>query len=242
MKSIFKPPRAGLKTEGRSAFTLVELLVVVASCVILLALLLIGSSGLMAKGRQAKCVANQRQILTAMLAYAGENNGKFPPYAIGFPEQPPYWVDSIAPYLGVPDRQYIGYEFLRCPAAPDNAGATIGVNYAPSPYGIFSYLGPDNPGTLGSRPLARVGLQTMLIADRDPNIGGINIYSPYTSPFNGDSDGDGTLDSCNGIRYNAFSPRHGGAAVCGFADGSVKLVPLKDWLTNENGIWGPYDW
>lgn len=224
----------------RRGFSLIELLAVIVVVSVLVALATAGLSRTLEGGKMAKCVSHQRQVVSALLAYAGENNGRLPQYA-AYPERAPYWIDLIAGYLDVPTDHYLGYDYMRCPSAPVNNGATLGVNYAPSPYGIFSYDG-NGPGVGGSRSLAKLTPGTMLVADRDPDIGGISIYSPYTSPFNGDGDGDGQSDSSNGILYNAWSPRHGGAAICGFADGSVKRVSIKDWVTNAGGLWGPTDW
>jgi prepilin-type N-terminal cleavage/methylation domain-containing protein len=57
----------------RRAFTLVELLVVIAIIAILAALLLPALSAAKAKARQAACLNNIKQLQTAWLLYADEN-------------------------------------------------------------------------------------------------------------------------------------------------------------------------
>jgi len=67
--------RRGLMKSG---FTLVEVLIV---CAIIATLALLGtmvaSQGKMA-ANQAACASNMRQIGTAIVSYAGDNNGKLP--------------------------------------------------------------------------------------------------------------------------------------------------------------------
>lgn len=60
------------------AFTLIELLTVIAIIGILSALVLSGIGGARKSARRAQCTANQRQILTAAHLYADENKGVFP--------------------------------------------------------------------------------------------------------------------------------------------------------------------
>lgn len=61
------------------AFTVVELLVVVAIIAILAALIVPVASRMARKAGTAKTVNNQKQIFVLFSLYAAENNGKFPP-------------------------------------------------------------------------------------------------------------------------------------------------------------------
>jgi len=79
------PSPTMLKTESRklktsSAFTLVELLVVIAVIAVLSALLMSASKAAMGAVNQATDVSNLRTIGLACLNWANDHNGKFPGY------------------------------------------------------------------------------------------------------------------------------------------------------------------
>ena len=63
---------------ARRAFTLVELLVVMAIISVLLAILLPTLSRAREYARQVKCASNMRQIVLAILMYSNDNKGKLP--------------------------------------------------------------------------------------------------------------------------------------------------------------------
>ena len=61
-------------------FTLIELLVVIATMAVLISLLLPALSKARLKTKVGVCLSQSRQIGTAALVYATENNGRFPVY------------------------------------------------------------------------------------------------------------------------------------------------------------------
>ena len=87
---------ASSRSRLRSAFTLVEMLVVVAVVAMLLTLVLVGAAKLKQQVRLAESMQNQRTITTAFLAYFVDNNGKFAGVDTG--THPTYdWVVSALP-------------------------------------------------------------------------------------------------------------------------------------------------
>ena len=73
-------PLARFIPRGRrlGAFTLVELLVVIAIIAVLAAIAIPALGGMAEKGNSVKCVNNLRQIGGAIGTYAAENNGFLP--------------------------------------------------------------------------------------------------------------------------------------------------------------------
>ena len=85
------------KQNGARAFTLVELLVVVAIIGLLVAILVPSLSNARARSRRVVCLANQRQIGMAIYTYA-ENNDGFIPY--GPAKAPPFTATNFYPIPG----------------------------------------------------------------------------------------------------------------------------------------------
>src|SRR3954452_12099630 len=64
--------------RGKTAFTLVELLVVIGIIAVLIGILLPVLSVAQESARRVKCASNLRQLGQGMLSYASANNGQFP--------------------------------------------------------------------------------------------------------------------------------------------------------------------
>lgn len=67
------------RTSRFNAFTLVELLVVIGIIALLISVLLPTLNSARQTANTVKCASNMRQLASAMLNYASENRGKFPP-------------------------------------------------------------------------------------------------------------------------------------------------------------------
>src|SRR5438552_1657979 len=89
------------KRHGWKAFTLVELLVVIAVIAILAAILFPVFGQARARARSAACASNMRQLATAWLLYAQDYDETFPLSAVRRSEDAGqvYWVELVDPYV-----------------------------------------------------------------------------------------------------------------------------------------------
>ena len=165
--------RAPGRNHLGSAFTLLELLVVVAILAVLLGLLLPALTAAKQKAKSVKCGNNLKQVGTAFLLYAGDSNDHLPPFNSGgpfrsptFPHDPTNWWYQI-----LSDRKYlpditIQRGVWRCPTVVDaDINAPFGVEmegYGPLENtnritglpSIINYAFDDNRRAWGS---ARLG-------------------------------------------------------------------------------------
>jgi prepilin-type N-terminal cleavage/methylation domain-containing protein/prepilin-type processing-associated H-X9-DG protein len=75
------PPRKNsfLQGKNRSAFTLIELVVVIAIIAVLAALLLPLQRTVLERAQTAKCIGNLRTVGSALMTYGADNRGLLPP-------------------------------------------------------------------------------------------------------------------------------------------------------------------
>lgn len=239
--------------RGRPAFTVVELLIVIAILTILVAMLVPSLKRARETTHIVTCNMNLRQLNFYLMQYTNESKGVLPPAAIGI-ISPGDWHKFIAPYAGKKDNERFGRDYLACPAEVGSYNGQYkawghwgsvggyGVNYAfkDKPFGRWET--PAGPGN-------RSG--SMRITDLSPNhflAGDATlpyIENPDWLSFDTDMDSDGVLDTYVGGRafgpwvFNLFEPRHLGTGNLMFFDGSTRSVSLNAWATNENDIWEP---
>ena len=137
-----------MRRRTPSAFTLVELLVVVAIVSLLIAILLPSLGRAREQARRVQCASNLRQVALATVMYANNNGGVMP--GVGrWQHQPHDWIywgvggpygdlddGGLAPYLGRP----VNAAVLRCPSDDwELRQRTMNLSGAP-PYGYaYSY-------------------------------------------------------------------------------------------------------
>ncbi len=134
---------------SRRAFTLVELLVVIAVAALLVSVLLPAMAGARAAARGTVCLGNLRSIAMLTRAYADDNKGLSP--AIGVPyAATPNWALVIQQLAGRSgsasgDLYHTGNSVLVCPASRAALGAEFTRTYAINATGHAGLEGdPDN--------------------------------------------------------------------------------------------------
>lgn len=87
--------------RGRTAFTLVELLVAIAIIGVLIALLLPAIQAARAAARRTQCANNMRQIGLAIHQYANTHDGQMPQayHDFNVASRERTWIYSLAPYM-----------------------------------------------------------------------------------------------------------------------------------------------
>jgi len=226
--------------------TLIEIMVVMAVLSVLAGILFPVFAQAREKARQVHCLSNQRQVSQALLLYAQDYEETLPFFGDQFPRTRSYWHSLIQPYLR-------NRRVITCPSwSPSgkyyNQRGTLvqGEHGLAVNYGIvFSYAWSDGEPNLEPTRLAEIRDPSTLMLLTEGQ-GNIHVYSPVRWKLNVDWDRDGVLDSHSGVLigegpYNRGDPfRHNGGSNCAFADGHIRWVDGKSWLTNKDDLWGSY--
>jgi prepilin-type N-terminal cleavage/methylation domain-containing protein len=153
-----------ISPSRRSAFTLVELLVVIAIIAILAALSIPAVSGVLKRGQSSACLSNLRQIGIATIAYAMDNDMVLPAAGSG---GSPQWAVSIASYTGTDSK--MNKSIFVCPGCEVPVRAGTGSEVAVT-YGMHGGLMPKGgEPDFGGRHVPKPGQQRMVsLFDREP--------------------------------------------------------------------------
>ncbi|MBL8877755.1 MAG: DUF1559 domain-containing protein [Phycisphaerales bacterium] len=154
------------------AFTLVELLVVVAIIALLMAMLLPALSAARQRAKSAVCLSNLHQLGHAIHMYATDYNGYAMPLAYFDSAEPTYWWGKdeatgvnptfgfVWPYLRSDLRAWGVYE---CPSQPQGSydaqqgqGGVITSTYGYNGYYLSPRYTPGWYGQIGHRPWQRI--------------------------------------------------------------------------------------
>jgi len=241
-----------LKPKVR-AFTLVELLVVIAVLGILAALLLPALSLVKRKAGQSMCLNNQKQLGMGVLMYLDEHNTTFPGWAsqhAGFnPSDWIYWRTNLA-YPQVEKSPIattlanVTRKLFRCPLDRDDSQRLQEAASDPDsgPY-LYSYSmtsynldGELNPG------MTTIFKRNRLYPFRQPS-----IQTPASKIMLAEEVASACQDNptrTKVINDGRWSPaendpltaRHEGKAVVGFADGHAQAVPWEFGSDTNNSV------
>lgn len=123
------------------AFTLVEVLIVIALVLLLVALVVPALRSVRKEAKRVVCGSNLRQVGLSLEMYAGDNGDMFPPRPNGLPVYEKELVMLLGPY--------VDGRVLRCPSAPATS-----IELYPMDYGFnwdtFAGRARTQPAVLGS--------------------------------------------------------------------------------------------
>lgn len=125
-----------------TAFTLVELLVVITLTAMLVAMFLAALANSRLAAARMTCLSNMRQIETAHWSYIADNNGKMLGTSTATSNSP--WIAAL--------RDYDEKLLMRSPVdqSPHFGGGTpVNGEFRLTSYAINANLSPDNPGGFG---------------------------------------------------------------------------------------------
>lgn len=222
--------------KSSAAFSLVEVLIVIGIIATLAVLLVPSLDSMRNRAQQARCASNLRQIGSALLQYAGENNGALPPGRT--------WDREISPYFGIADWNVKGAHttVLTCPM--DKRTGPLASEKYPRSY-TSSQIKPADPtqGVFGddvnftSRRLSAI-----------PRPGSTIVIFEYFTDATGKPIGNEQFMQAYGYsagyQSTASLPRlangryyHGSAFNYLFADGHVEAMPPAVVFTPPNNSW-----
>lgn len=219
-----------MSMHGPKAFSLVELMVLVAIIGLLTGIAFPAIQGGMGKAKLSQDLSNLRQIGQGILLYAGENNGNLPPTScLGEPS----WIGALRPYLG---EQYDRVRVSTLDPNRESRKSAGGTSYLLNDEvdTTFDRSGNARPGLLANLNRMTEGSKRLLLfpASRAKPAGEDHIHSgslgrwhSLLAEINPDSSGP--------VNRN----RDAGSSAYLFADGHAEVLSAKTLKTRvDSGV------
>jgi len=210
--------------QVRNGFTLIELLVVIAIIAILAGILMPVFANARGKSYQSQCSSNLKQIVTAWLLYADDNDERVCP-AYRFSSDWTQWYswDFHMDYSSFPAKTALGFlgSYTKCGqinSCPSFHGTTWGVPYTGYAYNT-SYIGGD-PLNISPYPLEPCLLTSIKFSTDTVVFADAGFDKPVCATNYLRAPGD-PLASAGTVHF-----RHYEKANVAYADGHVKAVSL----------------
>lgn len=229
-----------MQSKTRSAFTLVELLVVVGIIGMLVALLLPAVQKARAAGRRMQCANNLRQFGIGLHQYTDVYAGRFPRMSHGR-DRAESWINTLAPFMENVD------EVRLCPddMARVQSGSSRVTSYAingylrePTRQEKFLYQGTDDEAVIDDfadrlREI-KATHKTLVMFEAGTSVESafdhIHTWEWFTSQY------PTPEERLRKIRNDAAIGRHGGLANYLYADGHVSTLAeeqIEEWVAED---------
>lgn len=217
-------------------FTLIELLVVIAIIAILAAMLLPALQKAREAGKSAKCISNQKGLISGVLIYASENEDYLLPAAEYRARNWAYWLmQSMGMAQYASDGGFAGETMtagiLQYPSrAPLEGWNQFGYAYN---YDYFGWTWPSTGKGCGTRLNRLKKINTIYIGEgHDEDLG---------------TDPDTLLrTAADPVKAYKAPSRHSDGGNMSYLDGHVQRMSVAEWLYDRtvvhDGSTGGWDW
>lgn len=209
-------------------FTLVELLVVIATIGLLVALLLPAISSVRESALRTNCASNIRQVGLAMILYSDQHNGRLPGTSHtvddGADAQEEAWIGQLSPFMEDVDIIRI------CPTDPHGLDR---VTEKQTSYVLNAYVTSEIEEGITDRD--RMSDSQTMMAFELADHAGPSIYNDHVHSFNWFKPANILFNNVYGaITSEITTSRHGGGANYLYADGRVEFIAdetIQEWAT-----------
>ncbi len=216
------------KSRKRSAFTLVELLIVISIIGLLVGLLLPVLASARDTAQRAACLSNMGQLETANWVYLVQNDGRMLGTSHGLS-----WMNSL--------REIDPALLMRSPVdtSPHFAGGvSINGDYRQTSYAINRYLSPDFTGGTQriievDRPSATIHFGIKVFNQRSGDPGDTRPLWDHLHPdqWNPNIFNTALVNARDELQFNAHSPElsdESGRSAYGYLDGHAEIQTFED--------------
>ncbi len=247
-----------MQNHSKNAFTLVELLVVVAIIALLVSILLPALGKAREEAKRTVCVSNLRSTMLSSMTYMVDNKDKFPHQNAAKvynghryishgltspnPDTGLCWAYNLLNYLDLEKNP----ELLHCPSLQKDVMEDENVNEIP-----LTYLANGVVTTFGGSRIRRTS-DFIVIADGYSSMYGVGTH-PYFNTFNGCDPEKPTEDKVYGVNwmrqvnatpddmtyglYNEYASRpHDGGRNYAFMDGHVQYLKYGEATCGMFGL------